>query len=233
MYKPLIKTLTLFLHSLDHFSMRSSSSVPAWITKYIHINIKTCQCTRTVVYWYWCLYLRWKETFGYPATNQAWTLCWLGIAGRPRGLVIHDIAIRRINNHPLNRVAYFVHAGHIGYWPSVRSVWDGWILTKFLFFACFWIETEAYKHEKRTRPIFSHIEVILCWSSVLQVGGQYGIRNKFFQWIAWFVLLTLIRWITLSSLRTTGPKFARSCSCISCSTAGKSYCNVNNDFVLK
>ena len=137
MYKPLIKTLTLFLHSLDHFSMRSSSSVPAWITKYIHINIKTCQCTRTVVYWYWCLYLRWKETFGYPATNQAWTLCWLGIAGRPRGLVIHDIAIRRINNHPLNRVAYFVHAGHIGYWPSARSVWGGWILTKFLFFCMF------------------------------------------------------------------------------------------------
>ena len=148
MCKPLIKILTLFLHSLDHFSMRSSSSVPAWITKYIHINIKTCQCTRTVVYWYWCLYLRWKETFGYPATNQAWTLCWLGIAGRPRGLVIHDIAIHRINNHPLNRVAYFVHAGQYvidqawgqsgvaGYWPSS------------FFFACFWIETEAYKHEK-------------------------------------------------------------------------------------
>lgn len=32
-----------------------------------------------------------------------------------------DIATQRINNHPLNRVAYFVHTGHIGYWPSVRS----------------------------------------------------------------------------------------------------------------
>ena len=49
LFIPLIKILTLFLHSSDHFSTQNSSFVPTRITKYTHINKKAYQCTCTVI----------------------------------------------------------------------------------------------------------------------------------------------------------------------------------------